>query len=130
MDPNLFRQDYERLFEALTTIIVLAFFVERALSLVFEHRYYIARFEDRGFKAPLAFLVALGVCVYWDFDALSIVVLRERTQFLGHVVTAAVIAGGSKAAITLFHNVFGAMSDAEKQRKNLSAAMRRSGLDV
>lgn len=38
MDPALFRIDWEVLAEVLATIIVLSFFVERALSIVFEHR--------------------------------------------------------------------------------------------
>jgi hypothetical protein len=39
MDPNLFHIDLERLFEVLMAIVVLSFFVERALSLLFGHRW-------------------------------------------------------------------------------------------
>lgn len=48
MDPNLFHLDYERLGEVLITVIVLAFFVERALALVFEHRLFIKHLDKRG----------------------------------------------------------------------------------
>ncbi len=41
MDPNLFHLDYERLFKVLITIVVFSFFVERALSVVFEMRWFI-----------------------------------------------------------------------------------------
>ncbi len=37
MDPNLFHIDWDRLFEVLLAIIVLAFFLERAPALLFEH---------------------------------------------------------------------------------------------
>jgi len=41
MDPNLFHMDYERLFEVLVTIVVLFFFIERALSVIFESRLFV-----------------------------------------------------------------------------------------
>ena len=40
MDPNLFHLDWERLIEVLITIVVLAFFLERSLSLLFESRFF------------------------------------------------------------------------------------------
>lgn len=39
MDPNLFHLDWERTFEVLLTIAVLAFFVERAFAPLFENRW-------------------------------------------------------------------------------------------
>ncbi len=53
MDPTLFRLDYEILGEAFTVVILLAILVERGLSLLFEHRAFIRRFD----KEPIAFLV-------------------------------------------------------------------------
>ena len=119
MDPNLFYIDMGRLFEVLVAIIVLSFFLERALAVVFEHRLWTSRMKGRGLKAPIAFVVALFVCWYWDFDAISTVILADQTRTMGHIITAGVIAGGSKASIKLFHDVVGAMSDAEKKRKGL-----------
>ena len=119
MDPNLFHQDYERLFEVLATVIVTSFFLERTLALVFEHRLFIAHFTNRGVKEPLAFAGALLVCRAWDFDAVSMTILAERTSLLGQVLTAGVVAGGSKVSVRLFHDVFKTMSTAEKQRKGI-----------
>ena len=121
MDPNLFHIDMGRLFEVLIAIIVLLFFLERALAVVFEHRLWTGRMNGRGLKAPIAFAVAIGVCRYWDFDAISTTILADQTTFPGHLITAGVIAGGSKASIKLFHDMMGAMSDAEKKRKDLNA---------
>jgi hypothetical protein len=45
MDLNLFHLDYERLFEVLVTIVILSFFIERALLVLFESRFFIERFE-------------------------------------------------------------------------------------
>lgn len=48
MDPNLFHMDYERLFEVLVTIVVLSFFIERALSVIFESRFFVE--WNEGYK--------------------------------------------------------------------------------
>ena len=122
MDPNLFHLDWERLAEVLMAIIVFAFFVERALSLVFENRVYIKYFNEKGLKAPIAFLLALVICRALHFDALSMIVLTAKTSLLGEVVTAAVIAGGSKASIKLFHDLMKVKSDAEKNRPKAVSA--------
>ena len=53
--------------------------------------------NGRGWKAPIAFAVAFGVCRYWDFDAISTTILADQTSFPGRLITAGVIAGGSKA---------------------------------
>jgi hypothetical protein len=120
MDPNLFHLDYERLGEVLIAVIVLAFFVERALALVFEHRLFANNYGGKGFKEPIAFLVALAICRRWNFDAVSMTILTEQTSLFGHVITAGLIAGGSKASVSLFHDVFHSMSDAEKVRKQFT----------
>ena len=122
MDPNLFAVDMERLFEVLVAIIVLSFFIERALALVFENRWVVGPLSQKGVKEPITFLVAFGVVRFWDFDALSIIFTKEHTQLWGHALTAAIIAGGSKASIKFFHDVMNAMSSAEKQRQLINKA--------
>ncbi len=57
MDPNLFRIDWEVLVEVLVTVIVLSFFIERALSLLFEHRWFVRRLSNKGLKEPIAFIL-------------------------------------------------------------------------
>lgn len=112
MDPNLFHLDWQRTVEVLAAIVVLSFVVERALALLFEHRAFVRAFDRRGVKEPIAFLVALGACLYWDFDAVSMIILQEKTSLAGAVLTAGVIAGGSKGAIKLFRDVLGFKSRA------------------
>ena len=125
MDPNLFQLDYKRLGEVLTAITVLAFFLERALAILFEHRLFATRFGGSGLKAPIAFIVPLGICRRWHFDAVSITILADQTNFFGYAITAAVIAGGSKASVKLFHDVFNTMSDAERVRKQFAGVHDR-----
>lgn len=112
MDPALFRIDWEVLAEVLATIIVLSFFVERALSIVFEHRLFIKSLDEKGLKEPIALVASFMVVRIWNFDALSIVLNSDKTSWLGYLITAAVISGGSKASIKLFHDVLKTRSTA------------------
>ncbi len=130
MDPNLFAIDSERLLEVLFTIVVLSFLIERALALVFENAWFVERFTGKGVKEPITFAVAFAVCKNWDFDALSVILVKERTQLWGHLLTAAIVAGGSKASIKLFHDVLGIQSSAEKKRQEISAAERKAASEV
>lgn len=61
-------------------------------------------------KEAGAFVLAAITTLALDFDAVSIVLLREQTTTAGALLTAAVIAGGSKAAIKLFQDVLGIRS--------------------
>jgi hypothetical protein len=45
MDPNLFSLDWARVAEVLATIVVLSFILERALSIVVTHRWYVKRYN-------------------------------------------------------------------------------------
>lgn len=118
MDPNLFHVDWERTFEALVLIIILAFVVERALAVLFEVPIIVARVPS-GAKALVAVGVSIWVCYVWHFDALSIIILAERTSVPGYIVTGAVIAGGSKASIKLFHDLLDVKSTAVREAEPL-----------
>ncbi len=117
MDPNLFRIDWERLTEVLVTIVVLSFFLERALALLFESRAFVDKCSGKNLKEIIAFLLCATVCWKWDFDALSIVLLKDQTTAFGTVLTGAIIAGGSKASIKLFQDILGFKSSALKERE-------------
>lgn len=108
MDPNLFAVDWEQLAEGLAAIVALAFFVERALALVFENRHIRSLVTGRGVKELLAFGLAFSICSRADFDIIAILLHLPEPDWFGLTITAAVIAGGSKASIKLFHDVIGA----------------------
>lgn len=124
MDPNLFHIDWDRTLEVLVAIVVLSFFVERALALVFENRHFVAKFKGKGVKEIIAFAVAFLICWRWEFDAISMIILAEETSIPGEAITAGVIAGGSKASIALFHNVMGVKSAAIKAKEADEAAAK------
>jgi hypothetical protein len=79
----------------------------------------VARGRLYPIKETVAFALAAAVCLVWDFDAVSMVLLREHTHMAGKLITAAVIAGGSKASIALFHKLMNVRSNAEKERQAL-----------
>ena len=116
MDPNLFFVDWERLAEVLVVIVVLSFFVERALAPLFESKFYINLARGKSLKEVIAFVVGAVVCWYWDFDAFSVLLTKEKVTLLGAVLTGAIIAGGSKASIKLFRDVLKFRSTSEAQR--------------
>jgi hypothetical protein len=114
MDPNLFHLDWERVGEVLATVVVLAFVLERALAVVFESKFFLKAFEGKGLKELIAAAVAVWVCARWNFDAISMIVLTDRTSFLGELITGMVVAGGSKASLKLFHDVLDVRSSAHE----------------
>jgi hypothetical protein len=105
MDPNLFRIDWEQTGEVLVCIVVLAFIVERALALIFESKIYIKVFGDWSIKEFITLLVCGLITWAWSFDALSVILHGDKPTFIGRILTAGVIAGGSKASLKLFRDV-------------------------
>ncbi len=123
LDPNLFALKWDQIFEVLMAIVILAFFQERALALIFESSAWL-NFEARrkgqhkgDFKPLIAFIVGALICVGWRFDAVSVILSRETITVLGSVLTGAVVAGGAKASLTLFHDVLGVYTSSYKQAK-------------
>lgn len=142
MDPNMFYLDNERLFEVLFTIVILSFFVERALSVLFESRPFIRLYDPenlteamqtkqagedqkkkptkkKGVKEFITVAVSVAVCVVWQFDALSIIMVsHEEMQGFGYFITGSIIAGGSKGSLKLFRDVMNFKSSAEAERQS------------
>ncbi|MBK8228427.1 MAG: hypothetical protein IPK70_14795 [Flavobacteriales bacterium] len=146
VDPNLFFLDFERVSEVLLAILLLALLIERALALLFESRAFIERVaytvkheggadqgtitdaqpRNRGIKELIALGVSFYVCWWWDFDALSILlpVSHSKMTLMGMLITAMIIAGGSKGAAKLFSDWMGIKSTAQKEIDAIREASR------
>lgn len=132
MDPNLFHVDWERVIEVLSVIVILSFLLERALAPFFESRLFIGRLKQKGIKEMIAVILGATICIVWQFDAISVIVLKDSMTLFGEIITGAVIAGGSKASIKLFRDVLNFKSTAqeesdekkkeEKKKANLAGA--------
>lgn len=114
MNPSDFTMNFAQVFEALLAIVVLSFLLERALALLYEWKPFMKRLGTKPIKTPMAFGLALMVAMKWDFDAIGAVFSASDPTILGTIITAGVIAGGSKASLKLFHDVMGVKSQAVK----------------
>ncbi|MFC1530059.1 hypothetical protein ACFL6R_05015 [Gemmatimonadota bacterium] len=136
MDPNLFHLDWARTAEVLAAVVILSALIERSLSVLFEWRHFIDWNEkttntgtktNKGWKEPIAFAMSLFICIVWDFDAVSMIILSDHTTLLGEIVTAGILAGGSKGSLALFRTYLGIKStyqedkDAEKEKAKKEA---------
>ena len=132
MDPNLFFLDIEKLFEVLLMIVVFSFFIERALSVIFESRWFIKMYDAdekrKCLKEIVALIVSIAVCIFWKLDAFSIIMVsHSEMQISGYILTGAVVAGGSKASIGLFRGLMGFMSHAEEEREDRRKKNKKKG---
>lgn len=125
MDPNYFSIDTSRLMEVLLTIIVLSFFLERALAPLFESRFFIKRFSQKSVKELIAVLLGFVICWIWKFDAFSFIIPLEKTTIAGYALSGAIIAGGSKASIKLFHNLLKVRSTVLTEREEENTARKK-----
>jgi len=114
--------NYDDFLKAVVLIVLLAVFLERALALVFEHDIWQAmEAASKGkkwgvgmLKEPIALGCAWQMCTWAGFDALAALFPDRPSTHFSHLLTAMVIAGGSKGAMKLFQDVLGI--------KNLPAA--------
>ena len=124
MDPNLFRLDWEQVAEVLAAVVVLSFVLERALAPLFEANWFVTKLGSKSVKEPIALGLSLLVCWQWKFDILGVVLHGERPRFFGVLITAAVIAGGSKASLKLFRDVLGVENEKAKLKRHELAASK------
>lgn len=122
MDPNFIHMDWERTFDAITMVAVVAIVVERALSVIFHSSIYIEHVHKSGMKETIALAVSIAVCAAWKLDAMGMIILTETTTVLGYIITGALVAGGSKGSVKLFQDMLNLQSSAFKMRHTTQAA--------
>ncbi len=130
IDPNQFAMDWALLFEVLALIIVLAFVIERALAVFFESKLFVQfslvrKKDDKGdFKALIAFGLSAVLTTLCHLDLVALLMSHEHTSLFGELITAAVIAGGSKASIKLFKDILQVKSNESDRAQQELAAHR------
>ncbi len=117
MDPLLFGLNQDVVLEALGAVILLSLIIERGLSVVFGHKLFVNKLKGHGWKEPIALLVSWAVIYYIEFDVIAVAFSQEENSMIGYLVTAGVIAGGSKGSIALFSTWLDWRSSAEKNAK-------------
>lgn len=112
-EPNIAATDivYERLGELLFTLLIIAIFLEIALTFVFKTRFWLTTLEHRtGLKTAVGFAVSLAVAVFFDLNIFGEVIeaVQRRTysdaipRMLSYGVTALLLAGGSGTIYKLY----------------------------
>ncbi|QDL94587.1 hypothetical protein FDP22_22190 (plasmid) [Paroceanicella profunda] len=86
--------------QALVLLFVLALLLESALTLLFDWRVFLAYFDRKGWKTPIAFAVAWLMVWKFDLDVVAslIAIYRKADAVSGPVsgaLTALILAGGS-----------------------------------
>lgn len=114
---------YDSEFLALVVVLLkLVFFsmvLERALVILFEYRWYVKFLSNRGLKVPITYIVSWLVCDQLRFDVFAAIFNPQdpASSDLGIFLTAAVLAGGSAGAITLFQGVLRMSKSARAQMR-------------
>jgi hypothetical protein len=103
MQPDFFEADYTQLTEAIFVVILLSFIIERVLSVIFEHELYKKYLDGKGLSAAIAVVLSFFVCRQFHFDLPAIMFKTPETSFLGILLTAMLISGGSKGTMQLMN---------------------------
>ncbi len=106
--------------EEIGFVVIAAFILERALAVPFEWGAIHDFLKCWKLRLPIAYLVAYVIAVEAKLDLVEVLAKasdpKATSQNIGVIVTAAVIAGGSKGAILLFQGVLGFGRDAVAAR--------------
>lgn len=132
MDADLAYRSLLTALGALGQLVVIALLLERALAFVFEYHWF-RQLSARvnGLKAPIAIALSMTVCFMYRFDVLAELFRPAggsgaATQ-VGIVLTAAIVAGGSAGAMSLFQATFNWSKDARdgliRARQSTAAAI-------
>ena len=106
------------LFETLLLVAVVSAIVERALSVVFESRAWVARHKKKPTPKPLIVVIfSVLICYFYQIDIMAVLMNHQQVSLVGLLVSGALIAGGSKASIKLFRDVLDIQSEASRRAK-------------
>ncbi|MBW2663371.1 MAG: hypothetical protein JRD93_15640 [Deltaproteobacteria bacterium] len=122
MLPSDLSPDFVRILASLAKLVVLAMLLERALVIIFDYRWYKKKLDKFGLKVPISLMASWLICHYYKFDVLSALFEPKQTTHMGIFLTAAIVAGGSAGAITLFQGVFKFSKEAQDVMKEAQRA--------
>lgn len=128
MDPLLFGVSGEVIAEVLGTIVVLAMIVERSFAPIFEWRVVLDKIQDKGIKEPVVLIASIAIVYLYKFDAMAVIFSQEKPSMVGYLITAGVIAGGSKGSVKLFRDVLGWKSTAQKEQEEVRKVVQAQAL--
>jgi hypothetical protein len=116
--------DLDAVGDVLVVFLVLSLVFESAMSVLFDWRLFLVRFEGKGVKTPI--IVGTAFLVFWGYDLdivydLLVALGYDVSPTLGgQVLTALLIAGGSGGIFRIFSRL-GIRSPKERERKAAEA---------
>lgn len=126
----------------LLLILVLAILLETGLTTLFNWRIFIKNFEGKGVKTIVAVVSSFFFVNQFGIDAIAEILSAFKGEQLKHsiggeILTAFIIAGGSKAVLTLFEK-FGIRNPLDRQSRvnklqsesHLRIKVRRDGTPI
>ncbi len=96
--------------QAFVLMVIVSLIVERSLATLFGWSVFAKYLGDKGVKVPITMAVCWMLCRYYPFDATAIIFAREPS-FLGMLLTAGFLAGGSKYIAETFGDLKKAVSE-------------------
>lgn len=110
--PDAISNDvYAEMFKILFAIFVLAVVIESALALIFNWRPFLTRFDGRGVRSLVAFVISWLVARSLELDLVERISeattpgTNEPSSQLGYLLTGLVLAGGSGGVNNLFRSL-------------------------
>lgn len=112
----------------LAQLVILAMIMERGLYFIFDYKLWREALSKFALKGPISFALALFICWYYDYDILARILDPEAITNVGIGITAAILAGGSVGAITLFQDILKFSREGRAQIQELQAAKQKVAL--
>lgn len=113
-----------RVLYGLFELVILAMILERGLYFIFDYRHLREKLKVKGYKAPVVLAISWQVCWQHDFDIVARTIDPGGETQIGIFITAAIVAGGSAAAMTLFNDV---LKITRSAREKIAAAEKVNG---
>jgi len=121
--------DWETVVNELIKVVLLAFFIERALAVIFDMERVEPALERRDLKPVIAMTVSIALCYGLKINVIGAMAavdapLAGRLEWLGFALTGLVVAGGSAGAVKLFQDVLGLRRSVRDETKRTDEAQR------
>ncbi|MCR9133499.1 MAG: hypothetical protein NXI08_13020 [bacterium] len=101
---------------ALALLVTISVILERALAFLYEHKWFMLLFPNQSSrdkkerdirryiaaKENIALIVSFSIAFTYKFDILQILFKNPSWSWLGIILTAFILAGGSAGAIAIF----------------------------
>ena len=91
--------------ETLFQLFVLSVVIERSLSVIFESYWYNKYLQPLRIKEVIAFIISYVCILYSKIDIVAIATSNETLTWIGLIITALAVSGGSKISLAIFRDL-------------------------